>query len=367
MTGRRRSISPAQVLAIAAVPLLSLQAWTWGAWLRDGPVQLTRYRDTAVISWPVAGALEVLAIVALVVVIAPIVVTCVRERRLTLDARFCIAGALTYFWDPMSNLMQPLFLYSSQWINLSDWTGNLPFSRYPDGGRLPEAVLFTPAVFVVGFLLGARIIALVARTLDERHPHFGRLQRLSVMLLVGGVLDACVELPIAAAGLWAFPGLPGPQIGLVRGLCYPTIDLAFGAAVFTGIGLLYTSKNDCGETVFDRGLGHLSPRRCAAVRLLAPIGAFNLIFVTFAISWATLGLFSGPYPNSLPAQLVNGACDAGGFQGTRYGPCPGTPGAPIPLPGGLPGSRPAGNDKFLNGPTQCEGCAAITQPSAPHR
>jgi hypothetical protein len=49
---------------------------------------------------------------------------------------------------------------------------------------------------------------------------------------------------------------------------------------------------------------------------------------------ANLPMLSGPYSpkwEKMPAYVVNGVCDAPGFRGTRYGPCPGSPGYRMPM------------------------------------
>jgi len=47
---------------------------------------------------------------------------------------------------------------------------------------------------------------------------------------------------------------------------------------------------------------------------------------------------AAPYPKEFPRELVNDMCDVGQTTGTRYGPCPGTPGfrMPVSLPGPAP-------------------------------
>ena len=47
---------------------------------------------------------------------------------------------------------------------------------------------------------------------------------------------------------------------------------------------------------------------------------------------------AAPFPAEFPRHLVNGLCDVGDTTGTRYGPCPGSPGFKVPLT--LPGPAP---------------------------
>jgi hypothetical protein len=362
VTPRARTWAPAQWLALIAVPLLAIQFWTWGAWLLDGPVQLTKYRDTSLSSFKVAIGYQVFAWIVMIAILRGVYREVRRERKWTLDAMFCVAGLLTYFWDPLSNLAQPLFMYSSQWVNLADWTGYVPFNKYPDGGRLPEAVAFTPCFYVIGFLTASRIMHWVVERVRSRRPELSNRQAFLVMWLVGGLFDAAFEVPLYLTHLWAYPGTPDVGILAHSGQKYPLSEFiiaGFGIASFAAIR---NFKDDKGRSLVERGMERFNARRRTFLSQLALVGAFNGIFLVLSIIFAVLGLFAGPV-KAMPDHLINGSCDAPGWENTNYGPCFGTDKYQVPLPGnGSTGERPKNRDEDLNGDRQCPTCDEVKAP-----
>ena len=93
----------------------------------------------------------------------------------------------------------------------------------------------------------------------------------------------------------------------------------------------------------ERGLGNHSKRRATAISLLATYSVFQL--TSWIIASVPLMMY-GPYEpveawEKMPRYLVNDVCDAPpGVQGTRYGPCPGSPDWRIPTRHSLPGDSP---------------------------
>ena len=166
-------------------------------------------------------------------------------------------------------------------------------------------------------------------------------------------------------GLWSYQGTPRFGLFSDSGRLYPFVEMAIGLMAFLVLGLLRHCKNDRGESVTERGLSGYSTRRKTLLSVLALTALFNLLWISMAGMWNFLGLYSGQWQDMKPS-VSSGVCDTIGVHGTRYGPCPGTRGFRLPLPGSLPGSKPKGDDRYLNGPTQCEGCPPfiLGRPSA---
>src|ERR1700722_1271763 len=120
----RRPWGPAQYLALTAMPLLAYQAWTLVAWLAAGPHQITAYRSYGSFGWYAARAIELARALAVVAILARLVRQCRTQRRLTFDAMLFIGLLLTVFWDTIVNFVEPLWFYSSNWLNLNDWYGH---------------------------------------------------------------------------------------------------------------------------------------------------------------------------------------------------------------------------------------------------
>ena len=131
----------AHSLALVGLGSVGYGTWTMVAWLADGPPTANRFQSRAEASWYVAHGLEI-AVVALSVLVAAVVVgRCVRQRQVTFDAQFCLAGAFTMWMDPTQNFFMPVHVYSVNFVNLRSWCGHLPGVVNPDCGRKAEPVL----------------------------------------------------------------------------------------------------------------------------------------------------------------------------------------------------------------------------------
>lgn len=345
-------------LAVVAVAAMVYQSFGWVGWLADGPVTITQYRDTADESWRLARVWEGLALTTLVVIGTYVVRKVKRERRFVIEAQFCVAGLLTYWQDPVSNFMQPLFFNSANWVNLNEWTGNLPFVRNPDAGRLPAPVLFGLPLYISGFLAFALIMKAVLGRLRTRYPNLSGAQLILIAMGLGMLVDVALEVPIYLTGLWAFPGQPDIGLFANTGHKYPLTEALAGAVFFAVLASMIFFRDDRGQTLMERGLDLQTPRRRTLLSQLGLIGVFNAVYLVSNIWWVAFGTGAGEY-KPMEAHTVAGMCDAPGFTNTRYGPCPGSERYRIPLPGALPGERPGGSDEFLNGPRLCATCAPL--------
>lgn len=330
------------LFALAAVPLLLIQAWTWITWLADSPRQITEFRDKDDFSWYLAIGYQVAAITACAVVMFFVIRGCLRARALTFDAMFCIAGISCYWLDATANVFQPVFFYSSQWINLQDWTNNIPLLPNPDAGRIPEAVAFTPAIYLGGLLMFVKLTCAIMRAAARKWPNMSLAGLTGIALGVGLTLDIAIELPMFMFDLWAYPGAPTmPSFpGLDGAHRYPIAEILIGMGIWAPMALMYYYCDDRGQTVMERGLAQHGTTRRTVLTQLRLIGAFNLLMIWLASFYWILGVFSQPYPEDMKPYIVNNACDAPGYSGTRYGPCPGSPDYRMPMPGSLPGPSP---------------------------
>jgi hypothetical protein len=357
-----------QYLGLLAVIVIVYQTIGWASWWGDTPVSVTQFRDRTDESWWLARVYESLAILTLLVIATYVVRKVRRERRWGIEAQFCLAGLLTYWQDPFSNAIQPLFWYSSNWVNLNEWTGNLPFVRNPDAGRMPEPILFGLPLYISGFLAFAKIMDWVLTRLRARFQGLSTAKVFLCAMAAGLAVDVALELPMYLSGLWAFPGTP--DIGLLAsdGRKFPVVEMLAGAAFFGTLAAMIHFKDDRGRTPMERGLEHLSPQKRTFTSQLALIGVFNGIYLLCNLWWWGFGMFSGPV-KPMERHTVNALCDAPGWSDTRYGKCMGDPGYSIPLPGSLPGSSPSGDGAAINGPNPCAGCPPVVAPEtkdAPH-
>lgn len=77
-----RKLNPAILLAALGGVIVVYSVWTWGAWLLDGPSQVTSYRDTSAVSWWVARVYELLIVLVTVYLASRVIRSCIRERLL---------------------------------------------------------------------------------------------------------------------------------------------------------------------------------------------------------------------------------------------------------------------------------------------
>jgi hypothetical protein len=318
--------------------MLVWAGWTIAAWLRAGPVSITEYRDTGSASWIAARVYEVVMVAVSIAVLGFVVRSCRRQGRLTWDAQLCIAGALAYWQDPLANFVQPIFLYSSNWINLNAWCSQAPFVVNADCGRVPEPVLFIGLVYGFGLPAAAILGGFVLRGIARRFPDITPGKLIAGALVVGMVVDLLFEVPVIRLNLWHYPGFPD-SFALFGGQHRYPLFLSLCAALSFGVvSVVRHFKDDRGRTILERGLDDLSPRRATLTSLLATIGLLQLCLVAINVILIFGGLYSGPWSGE-PAHVINGVCDTAGFSQTRYGTCPGDPGYRAPLRH-LPGPNP---------------------------
>lgn len=322
---------PVQWIAVAGVPIVVWWVWMMVAWLADGPHQITEFRDSSSANWWVCRVYEGLGIAVALTVGTIVVRGCIKAHRVfTFDVLFVLAGLTIFPADMGPNVFVPSFIASSNFVNLNSPLGHAPFMVNPEIGSYPDPVLFSIPVEAFGLLGGAMIAGRFVSWCRARWPGISTPRLIGLLLLFALVLDLTFELPLIALGGWTYTSPPAVSIPLGGGYRYAFHELFVGAAFFGMGALVRVFKNDRGETLLERGLGHLAPGRRAAVLFMA-------LFAVFQVgTWGpgTVPLWTyGPYQTEwpkLPTWIVNDICDTHDVQGTRYGPCPGSPGFRMP-------------------------------------
>ena len=128
-------------------------------------------------------------------------------------------------------------------------------------------------------------------------------------------------------------GLPSDQVTAI------TEDSAGGIWFATFI-VLRNFKDDRGRSFLERGLEHHSPRAGRGITLLAMYVMFQFVMWVPGNLPQGLASFYAPQWPKMPPHLLNNACDAPDVAGTRYGPCPGSPGFGMPGRHSLPARSP---------------------------
>jgi hypothetical protein len=307
-----------------------LETWTVVAWLADSPHQITEYRDHDSLSWYAAHTIEAMMIVMSLVVLVYVVRACRRERRiLTFDAMFCLCGATMFWADALANFFVPMWLPSSNFVNLNYALGHMPFVVNPDAGRMPHPILFSFLMETFAILGLAIVFGGAVRRAEARWPRLTRRQLVGLVILAGCVLDVLLEISVMLPlHLWTYAAPEALTIDIGQGFRMPFLAILAGGIYFGLLMSIRIFKDDRGRAIVERGLDGYSPRLRKGITLLALYGAFQVISIVIGNAPIVLG----PYETfkKVPSHVLNDTCDAPGVTGTRYGQCPGAPGFRMP-------------------------------------
>lgn len=329
-----RKARPAVFLAVVGGLCVTYALWTWGAWLADGPQQLTEFRDRDSVSWTVARVYEVIMVVVVVALSVRVIRECIRERRVVFDAIMIGAGFFTLFWDPMVNWMQPNFMYSSNWLNLNTWVDQAPGTANPTAGMMPQPV-FIMFIYPFGLLAFAMILNHGMRFVRGRFPRLSNAGLIAFTYAYGWGLAFILEAPAFLTNLWGLPGAPATLSFFGNDQRFAWAEYLTTAIVFTTFASVRYFQNDRGETIGERGLEGLSAGSRTIVSFLATTAMFAMSMWVLLLVQLPAGLNSSPYPDGYPAHMVNDLCTIPGNPEasgpTEYGPCPGSPGFRMPV------------------------------------
>jgi hypothetical protein len=232
-----------------------------------------------------------------------------------------LLALLTSSWlDPAFNFYKQIFLYSSQFVNVSAWCAKMPGIVNPECGRMPEPLVI-PLLYMQVLLAAILACVLVGRV-RARAQTWSISRTLLVAGLFGIVFDFAMEMPSLALHLWSYasgpdglapPGLHG------AGRYSLTTAFTFGFICASVTGLRY-HRDDRGLTVLERGAGRPSRRAQSALAMLAVVGWVQLtVIVSFAPAMLAAP-YAGAWPKGMPRSLVNGLCDNNARGPTTY-PC----------------------------------------------
>ncbi len=322
----RRRWRLVHVLAMIGGLLLVVQLWTYGRWLAAGPYQITKYRDHGDVSWAAARFLEVSFLVLFVGCLVYVVRRCRRERRLAFDAKLMIASLSVVWLDPFTNFVAPIWLYSTQWMNLNSPLGYAPGVINPTLKSMPFP-LFHVVNYPVALLMAGILVSSLMRRISARWPRLSTAQLVVIVAILGTAFDTLYELPFVRLHLWAFPGAPGLALYAGDSSRHPLLAILPAGAAFATFGAVRYFRNDRGEEITERDLEDTPARWRPVVSTLALSGVVQMVWVAACTAQVIGGLYAPAYP-PMPSHLVGDSCDApltGGGQrtGTEYGPCPG--------------------------------------------
>ncbi len=320
---------------------LGVQAWTYGTWIASGDAtpQSTGADDVPTITRIWAVSHQVVAIVGLVVALVWIVRKCRRERRLTFAALFTLGWMSVWWLDPVVNFARTVFFYNSAFVNLSSWTEHVPGWISPNGGHLPEPILFTGLLYVWFLPALAAVGALAMRLARRRWPRLSVPATIAVGYVSLLVLELAFEVVWIRLELFAYPGtVHAVSIWGGERWQFPVYESIFWGGMLTAMASLLFFRDDRGRSVVERGIDRVRVTGATRtlLRVLAVIGFANVMYVAvYLVPINTVNLYVDRTPDGYPTYLRNDVCG----EGTQYA-CP-DPELPLPLPDSEPVPPPA--------------------------
>ncbi|MCW2749256.1 MAG: hypothetical protein JWR83_366 [Aeromicrobium sp.] len=322
----------AQFLAAASLPLLAYEIWTLTGWLFDGPHQIVQGRDSGGPSWWMARVIEIGATALAMAVLAIVVRDSLKAGQMTFDLKLWIALVLTSFWDTVVNFLQPIWFYSSNFVNLNEWWGHAPGIVSPAAGIGPYPIVALTMLYPC-FVLESRLASAGWSAVRRRRPDISNPALLGFGLLAALAIGACISMLFVLPHLWAGPGM-GPMLLSTDTYRWSLAEFLYVGVWSTTICALRFFVDQDGNRLTERGLGQLSTTARNVVSTLATTAWCSLAVIGWSLLVMLTGFHARTYPADYPAHLPSVVCDIPGnpaTTGSVYGPCPGSPGFTMPL------------------------------------
>jgi hypothetical protein len=329
---RARRWGPAHYLAVLAVPLIAYEVWTLISWLASEPHAVTKGREAFTFSWWWARGIEVGAVAIAAALLVQGIRESRRQRMVTFELKLWIALLLTSFWDSFTNIIQPIWFYSSNFINLNEWWGNAPGFVSPAGGHEPFPIVALVFLYPC-FVLESRIAVKAWNGLGNRYPAMSTARVLAACTAMALAVGAGISMIFVIPHLWAGPGM-GPMLLSTNSYRWSFAEFLYVGIWSATICALRIFTDEHGDTLAERGLDHMSAGKKAVVSTLAMTAWCSLAVIIYSSLVTATGFYARPYPAGYPEHLPNVVCDIPGNPhtiGSSYGPCPGSPGFKIPL------------------------------------
>ena len=328
-----RRMRPVLWWASLGVAAVTLQTYVYLRWIfsdnfrRVGPGvdPVTTYDK--VFAWILQPAFGLAALLATVWVIRG----CVKERRITFDAKLYLGWISMIWMDHAANLIRPQMLFNSYYLNRGSWDEYIPgwISRNPQNLPAPFFIEFGTYLFmIVVTVLGCKLMQAVKR----RRPAIGMVGlTVTAWFAMAAFIVVIEEFTTFRTG-WCWWTGTVEHLTLWRNSTapQPLTEVAAWAVTLTVTCVLRYRHVTRGTSFAETGIDRVkvSPRGRGAITTFAVIGACTAAMGFYGVVSAIVSLYDDepPATTTIPSYMLNGLCG----EGTGIA-CPG-PRVPVLLP-----------------------------------
>jgi hypothetical protein len=311
--------------------MVALQIYVYGSWITGdnfravstGADPVPEYQKT----WAIV--LQIAYTATAVMVTGWVLRGCLRQRRMTFDAKLLLGWWSILWLDPVQFFLRPVNLYNSYYFNRGSWVPYIPGWISPNMQNFPNPWFLEGAAY--GFMLISSIAACaLLRAVRHRWPRTPNAVLFMVAWVALGIgIFLLEEYLMIRPGWLSWSGVPH-EVAIFAGTEYqfPWTEAFFYGATCAAMASLRFWRDDRGRSVVERGIESVPARRQAVVATLAVIGFANVAMIAYNLCMIGQSLYVDPFPDTYKSYMLNGICG----QGTEYR-CP-APDVPIVLNAG---------------------------------
>jgi Spirocyclase AveC-like len=240
-----------------------------------------------------------------------------RDGRLSLDGLLILAFFWVWWQDPLFNYVTSGFNNSSVALNMGGWASYIPGWNSPNGGRIPEGIVWDLGFYLVLCAGGAIGATALMKRWRARTPTVRTATMFAALFCAYMVGDFVIEMFFVRTGFYSYAGaVRGWTIFTGRFYQFPMYEPFVVGVLVTGWTAVRYFVDDAGQTIAERGAAELrvGSRRRTLVRFLGLVGLLNVVFL---LGYSTLiqlwQIHPGPWPKSVQQRSYfdNGICGIG--------------------------------------------------------
>ena len=241
----------------------------------------------------------------------------VRGGRFTLDGLIVLAFYFTWWQDPLFDYVTHAWNYSSVNLNMGGWAGHIPGWVSPNGGNIPEPLLWVLPFYIGIGGFGSILTASMMRKWRARNPAVRTATMLLCVYIAWFLFDFALEFMWVRTGLYTYGGTTHGwslfggrfyQFPIYEPICVGFLGMGWAACRYF--------VNDRGETIAERGIDRVNAgaRQKTLIRFLALVGILNVSFLfTYSLGVQFWNIHGSSWPHSISSKsyFTTGLCGPG--------------------------------------------------------